>query len=424
MWWLYETALLIGLCCYVPRAVWRRRLPHRGWTMRFGRYPEAVRQALAGRPTIWVHAVSLGEVLAIQPLLRALAERNPRTPLVLSTVTPAGFEAAATQIVGRGVAVYLPLDLRGCVRRAFNTFQPRALLLVEAELWPTLLREARARRVPVAVINGRMSARAFRRYRWVRPVARRLFGQVDRFLMQGPQDAQRVIELGVPAERVQALGSLKWDASLGARPSPETIRATAARLGLNSHDAVIVAGSTHRGEEPLLLEAFRALRVAHPRARLIVAPRHLERLDEIERLIRAQGWRVARLSAPSATTWDVGLVDTFGQLPQYYGVATLAVIGGSFIPHGGQNPLEAASLAKPILFGPSTHNFADITQQLLAHDAARQLATREELSRALQELLADPAAAEAMGRRAQVLTQRTQGVTVRSLEALAPLLSW
>ena len=420
---LYELFLIVGLLCMAPVAVWRRRLPHRGWSMRLGRYPAPVRDRLGGRPSIWVHAVSIGEVLAAQPLVEELLRAHPATPLVVSTVTPGGFELAATRWGDRVIPIYFPLDLRWCVGKALTALQPKALLLMESELWPMAIRLARARGVPVLVVNGRVSPRTFRRYRilkqWVKPLLR----EIDQWLMQSREDADRIIELGAPADRIQVTGSLKWDASLGARPAPETVRALGTRLGVAGSECVIVAGSTHRGEEAALLDAYRAVREVCPDARLIIAPRHLERLGEVEGIIRHAGLSAVRLSGmPAAQRWDVGLVDTFGQLPSYYALATLVFIGGSLIPHGGQNPLEATSLGKPVVFGPSMHNFAVIAHQLLAHHAAQQVAGAAELPRLLRDLAANPTAAGAMGRQAREVTERFQGATTRTLEAVTPWL--
>jgi 3-deoxy-D-manno-octulosonic-acid transferase len=482
LWAVYELLLGVVLLLYLPRAVWRRRLPHPGWRMRLGRYPRRVTEALGGRATIWVHAVSVGEVMAARPLLRALAEAEPATPLagggpplppsgaspplcggvplVLSTVTPSGFQVAsqlmsrslahasvgaahpapAGAVSPRGVCVYFPLDFRVCVRRALATLRPRLLVLMESELWPMIIRECRARRIPVAVVNGRISARAFGRYHLARPWLKPVLRQVDVFLMQSRTDAQRLIQLGAPADRVQVAGNLKWDASLMTRPSPQAVQETAARIGLDQSQAAIVAGSTHRQEETVLLEAFRALRATVPAARLIIAPRHVERVAEVEALIQQAGLRPVRLSrlieapcaAPTGSSsvscvgpdeWDVALIDTVGQLARYYGLATVAFIGGSLIPHGGQNPLEAASLGKPLVFGPFMHNFADIAQQLLAHQAARQVADGRQLGATLTELLADPQGAQAMGRRAQEVTERLCGAAARTLAHLQPLLA-
>jgi 3-deoxy-D-manno-octulosonic-acid transferase len=390
MWLLYELGFILGFLCYLPRALWRRRLPHAGWTMRLGRYPAGVLEPLRGHRPVWVHAVSVGEVLAARPLLRALSDQRPNEPLILSTITPAGFGVASQQSVGV-VPIYFPLDLRACVGRAVSSLQPSCLLLVESELWPNAIRLAAARGVPVAVVNGRLSPRAFARYRLVRPWLRGLWGRVALFLMQSQADADRMLALGALPERVRVTGSLKWDASLSARPIPQEVQQAAGWLGLGAGQPVVAAGSTHRGEETLILRAFRSLRASHPDARLILAPRHLERFAEAERLAQGEGLRVVRVSAGrGGGAWDVALVDAFGQLPLYYALASVVVVGGSFIPHGGQNPLEATSLGKPVVFGPSMHNFEAIAHQLLAHHAARQASGERELTGLLAELVERP----------------------------------
>jgi len=424
MWVLYELLFAVGLLFYVPRAIWRRRLPHPGWTMRLGRYPTEVRQRLAdGRSPIWLHAVSVGEVRAAEPLVQLLRQEYPQERLTLSTTTAGGYAVASAQVGERGSAVYCPLDLGWCVRWALDAIHPRLLLLMEAEFWPRLIHLTKARGIPIIVINGRISARAFRRYRWIKPwLGGLMFNDINLFLMQSQRDAERLLQLGVPTERVRVVGSLKWDASLSARPTAEAVRAAAGRLGLNGSEAVVVAGSTHRGEERLLLEAFQRLHASRTGLRLIIAPRHVERVAEVERLIQRAGLTAARLSQASAAAWDVGLVDTVGQLPLYYGLADAVFIGGSLIPHGGQNPLEAASLGKPILFGPSMHNFAEIAEALLTDGAARQLAGGEELADTLDALLTKRPLARAMGERAQALTERCRGTSRGTLELLRPFL--
>ena len=421
---LYEAFFLAGFLLYLPNALWRRRLPHAGWRMRLGRFPESVTRVLRARPSIWVHAVSVGEVLAARPLLRGLRRAYPDTPLTLSTITPGGFSVASSLGIEDLVPIYFPLDLRGCVRRSLEVLRPRALLLMESELWPQALRLTRARGTPIVVVNGRLSPRTFRRYRLVRPWLKTLWATVDRFLMQTREDAERLQQLGAPRDRVQVVGGLKWDAGLQARPAADVVQATARRLGLHEEDVVIVAGSTHRGEETVVLEALRAVRSATSPARLILAPRHLERLAEVEVLVQRAGFSIRRTSQlTEGSSWEVALVDTFGELPQYYSLATIVFIGGSLIPHGGQNPLEATSLGKPILFGPSMHNFADIAQRLLEHHAARQVPDGAGLIRACWELLADRRAARDMGARARVLTKQSQGATQRTLDTLQHLLA-
>ncbi|MDP3703146.1 MAG: 3-deoxy-D-manno-octulosonic acid transferase [Candidatus Omnitrophota bacterium] len=423
MWLLYDLLLLVLFLLYLPKALWRRRLPHRGWTMRLGRYPAKIQQRLAGRRALWVHAVSVGEMLAVRPLLQQLTQRYPQDPLVVSTITPGGFQLASEQMTAATAVIYFPLDLHTCVRRALDCVRPKILLLMESELWPLAIHLTKAQGIPIAVINGRLSPQAFARYRLVKRWLRGTLARVDLLLMQSQTDADRILQLGASAQKVRVVGSLKWDASLEGQPSPEILQATAQRLGLNGRQSLVVAGSTHRGEERFVLEAFASLKRADPHVRLIVAPRHLERLAEVEALIRRAGMTPQRLSAdPAGSPWEVGIVDTFGQLSTYYGLATAVFIGGSLIPHGGQNPLEPASLGKPVIFGPSMHNFADIAQQLLDRHAARQLRGGSELAPALHDMLKDRAAAEAMGRRAQDVVEASRGTTQRTLEALAPFL--
>jgi 3-deoxy-D-manno-octulosonic-acid transferase len=305
--------------------------------------------------------------------------------------------------------IYFPLDLRACASRALAALRPRLLLLMESELWPNVIRCASARGVPIAVVNGRLSPRAFARYQAVKPWVQGMLERVSLFLMQAQADADRLLALGVPAEKVRVAGSLKWDASLGARPDASAIQALSARLGLARDEVIVVAGSTHRGEEAAVLDAFGALRATRAGARLILAPRHLERLAEVEALIAHRGLSAARASAISGGGWQVGIVDVFGQLPLYYGLATVVFVGGSLIPHGGQNPLEAASLGKPVVFGPSMHNFEAITHQLLAHHAARQAQDAKELSHLLEELVSQPDEAQAMGRRPRRSSSSSRG---------------
>lgn len=423
MWLIYELFVVLGFLFYLPSAFFRRRLPHAGFGMRLGRYPASVLERIGSHETLWVHAVSVGEVLAAQPLVQALAQAYPDFPIVLSTITPGGFELANKRIAGKGAAVYFPLDLRFCVNQALDLLKPRAVFLMESELWPVFLHAASCRRIPVALVNGRISPRTYARYQRVKGWVRKRWNDVGQFLMQSQEDANRLLDLGADPRRVHVVGNLKWDASLGLRPAHEEIRQLAAQLGIAEGSPVWVAGSTHRGEERAVFEAFDAARQAHPQLQLVLAPRHLERLSEVENIARQFGLTVVRASHQvSGRSWDVALVDTFGQLPKYYALADVVFVGGSLIEHGGQNPLEATSLGKPVIFGPSMHNFSVITHQLLAHRAARQLERAAELSAVLKELLADKKSATAMGLRGQEVTEQFKGATQRTLTFIAPLL--
>ncbi|MBI3323711.1 MAG: 3-deoxy-D-manno-octulosonic acid transferase [Candidatus Omnitrophica bacterium] len=421
---LYELLLVLAGLFYLPRALWRRRLPHPGWSMRLGCYPAEIATRLASGGAIWIHAVSVGEVMAVRPLVQALQRERPGAPLVISTVTPAGYHVASKLIEGLGSAIYAPLDLRVIVSRALRLIRPSLLILVESELWPNLIGLTRARGVPVVVINGRVSDRAFRRYRLVRPWLGAMMQMVDLFLMQTEADAVRVIAMGAPSDKVRVLGSLKWDASLMIRPDPDRLGSLAKHLGLRGDERLIVAGSTHRGEEQALLEAFESLKARSPGAKLVIAPRHLERVAEVEGLLgqrrQAGGGRVSQL-VTQGRPWDVAIVDSLGQLVNYYALASVVFVGGSLIPHGGQNPLEPASLGKPIVFGPFMHNFAEIAEELVKNEAAYQLTGTNQLKSALAKLLEDRSSAEAMGHAARKVTELNAGCTQRTLEAITTI---
>ncbi len=421
---VYQVLLALTFLFYLPKAFLRKRLPHAGWSMRLGRYPDAVRERLAGRQTIWVHAVSVGEAIAARPLIQELLRVAGDHPLVVSTVTHTGFDVASTWLGPRGLTIYAPLDFTPCVRRAVAMIRPKVLIVMESELWPILFRHLAAQDVPILIVNGRVSARAFRRYLWVKPILRGMLRSVRLYLMQSKTDAERVIAMGAPPDRVRVMGSLKWDASHVGQPDPSGVSALRQTLRLEASQPVIVAGSTHRGEEEALLDAFARLCGHLDTARLILAPRHIERIDEVDALVRRQGLSVARASTMAAepSAWDVLLVDVMGQLPNYYALASVVFVGGSLIPHGGQNPIEPAGLGKPILFGPHMHNFSDIVQQLLAGRGARQLTGPDELMAALLEMLTNRAGTEAMGRRALQVTREARGVAQRTLAALAPFL--
>ena len=423
MHFLYELLFILGYLAYIPGAILRKRLPHPGWTMRLGRYPSSLKQRLVGKRPVWVHAVSVGEMLAAKPLLAALANKLPDEPAVLSSITPGGFGLARQHVGDKGVALYWPMDLRPCVKSAFDWIQPRMLLLIEAEFWPTVLREAGRRQIPVVVANGRVSERAYRRGLLVRPWMAGMLRNVQLFLMQSERDAQRIRALGAPPERVRVVGSLKWDASIRMQPTPDAIKHTADRISLPQGTPVVVAGSTHRGEEAAIAQAAIELRKRWPLLRLIVAPRHLERVAEVEAAVRQHRLKTLRWSqTPSSAAWDVLIVDTFGLLPSFYALASAVFIGGSLIRHGGQNPLEAAGLGKPVVFGPSMENFSDIAALLEEASACRRVSGASELGAVIGGWLSDPEAAETAGGRARALVERSLGATQRTLEALAPLL--
>jgi 3-deoxy-D-manno-octulosonic-acid transferase len=289
-----------------------------------------------------------------------------------------------------------------------------------------MIQMAARRNVPVVVVNGRISERAYGRYLWVSDLIRPVVGHVSLFLMQDEIGASRIRTIGVSENRVKILGSLKWDASIGARPSNDVIEELRKSLGINPDEIVVVGGSTHRQEESFLLESLSKIRSdSKDNVRMVIAPRHLERVDEVLSVASNMGFAAYKASdaLSSKMSWQVLVVDSLGELLKYYGIATIVFVGGSLIKRGGQNPIEPASLGKPIIVGPSTENFPEIIQQLLTHNAIRQLKGPSELSGVMRELISNREEADLMGAKAQALVKHLSGISQKTLDALKGFLT-
>ncbi len=379
-----------------------------------------------GRGGLWLHAVSVGEVAVAATLVRGLP---PELPVVVTTVTPTGQARARAAFAGRAAVAYLPFDLGFAVRRFFDRFEPRALVLVEGDYWPLVLAEARRRGVPVAVVNGRVGDRSFGRMRRLAPLARRLLLGVDLFGMQDPEDRRRLLRLGIPAERARVTGNLKFEA-----PEPALdLRLAAWVRELAGGRPVLLAGSTMPGEEEQVLAAF-AEAGGGERALLVLAPRHPERWDEVDRLLAAwcsdRAVRHVRRSAPlsgqaeppTAAPIAVLLLDTLGELAGLYRLAAAAFIGGTLVDTGGHNPLEAARFGVPLAVGPSMRNFRDMAERFERAGAWLRVADAAALGAAWRSWLDDPAEAARVGGRARSLVTANRGALTRTLELLRPLL--
>lgn len=377
-------------------------------------------------PCIWVHAVSVGEMNLVRPLVKALARERPGCEIVVSTATNTGRETAEKLYPGRR-AFYFPLDFSWVVRKVLGRIRPDLVVLVELEVWPNFLEAAASRGVPVAIVNGRLSERAFRRYRLIRPFVARWLDRVARFCVQTPGYAERLRALGAPSERIVVTGNLKFDATPAA---PDRLKAEhealAASFGLRGDEPVLIGGCTWPGEDEALLDAYGRLKAEFPTLRLLLAPRQAERFGAVEELVRRAGLACVRRTAlregRGAEPGAVILLDTVGELARVYALGSIVFVGGSLISHGGQNTIEPSALGRPVLFGPHTENFRDVNAELLAAGAARRVADATELEAALGELLASPDAAAEMGRRAQQVVGRHRGATRRTLEALEPFL--
>jgi len=361
-----------------------------------------------GRPLIWIHAVSVGEAVAARPLIERLRKG---ADIVVSTVTDTGRKVVRDFISAEEGCVYVPLDIPFAIRKAAGRIRPDILVIMETELWPNLIRVVRSKGIPVLIANGRISDASFSGYRRIGFFVRDMLRMVDRFCMQTERDAERITALGAPEKRVQVTGNLKFDIT-----PPADVPAWCKGLCR----PVIVAGSTHEGEEEIILNAFNSIKGDFPEATLIVAPRHPERFSEVERLLSGKGSAFVRRSRGSVRGRDVILLDTIGELASVYGCADICIIGGSLVPKGGHNLFEPASWAKPVVCGPYMENFP-LAREFL-NDGAAAEAGVDNVDKVLKDILSDAVRAREMGRRAKELYFKNAGAVLKTLEVINRLL--
>lgn len=380
-----------------------------------------------GEHSIWIHAVSVGEVLTARPLARDLRARYPRLRIFLSTTTITGQAIARRSVHDVDGVFYFPFDLGIFVRRTLELVRPRLFIMMETEIWPNLLRECRKRGIKTAIVNGRLSHRSYPRYRLVRSFIARVLDDVDSFCVQSEESARRFIDLGANPGRVAVTGSLKFDSldlstpAVQARARDRVLR----YFRISSARPVIVAGSTMKGEEAAVLEAFRRVRSAVPYTLLILAPRHVERATDVEQQCRHEGFKVIRrseLPIDAEPRADVVVLDTIGELATLYQLATVAFVGGSLVDTGGHNILEPAVFGKPIVFGPHMSNFAEIASAFVNNSAGVQLKSDRELAETLLALMTDPVRRARLGAAARALVEANRGAKDKSIAVLTALL--
>lgn len=416
---LYTLILYLLTPFVLLRLLWRGvRAPAywRRWGERFGFIAE-----LPGPSPIWVHAVSVGEVQAAVPLLRALLKRYPELPVLVTTTTPTGSEQVRNLFESRVVHVYLPYDLPDAVTRFLERARPRVGLIMETEIWPNLYRACRRRGVPVLLLNARLSARSAAGYARVRSLTARTLRCLHGIAAQTGADAERLFDLGAPAERVRVTGSIKFDMQI---PASLTEQAAVLRRDWGVQRPVWVAASTHEGEDEWVLEAHRRIRARHPQALLVLVPRHPERFPRVAALCREQGWKTVLRSTRAPTPEDAAVYvgDSMGELLLFLGACDVAFIGGSLVPHGGHNPLEAAAQRIPVLFGPHMFNFEQIAELLLAAGAAREVGDAAMLADSVLNWLDDPAARGAAGEAAAAVVEANKGARDAVLAMVAEAL--
>jgi 3-deoxy-D-manno-octulosonic-acid transferase len=418
-----------------------------------GKYRTGWSQKLLGRvppregspPCLWFHAVSVGEVLQLEPLLDSLARDDPGLDFVISTTTPTGYDVATKRYPGRQI-IYFPFDFSWAVNEALLRIKPAAIVLVELELWPNFVFAAARRDIPVALVNGRISERSFRGYRRILPLMRAILKRIAVLAVQSDAYAWRLIDLGADPARIHVTGSIKFDRVETDRHNPRTA-AMRRQFGLQENEQVFIAGSTQAPEERFAIESYLQLRPRFPDLRLVLVPRHKERFDEVARLVadefhlplvrRSQfaDTSSAISSSPQAGTAAKGdrprgsapppilLLDTLGELSACWGLADIAFVGGSLTSRGGQNMIEPAACGAAVLFGPNTWNFKDVVELLLSHEAALVVNNAAELTTRLTELLGDRPRAADLGDRARRLVAAQRGATARTAELIRIVLS-
>jgi len=395
-----------------------------GFPQRFGKFSSKLKSALTNRHTLWIHAVSVGEVNIATQLIRAIEARLPNLKIVVSTTTSTGMSELRKRLPSHIEKIYYPVDRRVYVSRALRIINPEAVVLVEAEIWPNFLWTARSRRIPTFLVNARLSERSYRGYKRFGFLFRPIFRSFAGVGVQNQNDKERLLKLGARAEALHVVGNLKFDGAVIAEKPTLDVPTLLKKLAVPPAVPIIVAGSTHAGEEAILARVFRTLQKDHPNLFLIIVPRHFERGKEAGSDVKATGVRLVYRTEISGDTAfrsgevDCLLVNTTGELRDFYRVATVIFIGKSLCGEGGQNPIEPAALAKPVVFGPNMQNFASITEAFLRHDAAIQVQDESALEETLRRLLGDPVKRERLGQNALRVVQDNKGSIDRTVDMI------
>lgn len=412
---VFPIVLLVSLPGYLLRMV-RRGNYRRDFAQRLGRYSPELKKRFAHGEWIWVHAVSVGELLVALKIVAELHRRQPSWRFVVSSTTSTAHALAMDKSSDWLVPVYTPIDLGRFVRKAIDDVRPKAVVLVEGEMWPNFVWTCRDRGIPVVLTNARVSPRSAKRYEKFAAIARSVMSHLSAVGVQHDTDQALWKKLGVPPERISVTGSVKYDPE-GEVTASRDFRSVLTARGFAPDEPVIVAGSTHEGEEEALIEALRIVRKKHPSARLLVAPRHVERIPDIRARIASSGFRVALRSQDiSAPAPDILLIDTTGELRDWYGCADIVFIGKSLTGRGGQNPVEAILAGRPVVFGPHMENFAALSRDLLAMNGAVQITDAPHLGQSLSGLLDDPSRRTSIARNGAAALAEHRGATSRTAD--------
>ena len=423
---LMLTAAVVGLPFFAFRFIRERRFRER-LRQNLGFFPADTLTRVVGRSPVWFQAASVGEVVAASSIIREFKRQLPDIPVLISSGTISGYDMAQRIIPEADAVIFYPPDLPGMPDRIVGKILPRAYVPVETELWPNFIRSARKRSIPVIMVNGRIGERSVEHYRQMRRMFTKMLDTVVRFCMQSTVDAQYVIQLGADPHKVIVTGNTKYDQNYS-QVTAEEKKVLRQELGLLESIPVLIAGSTHRGEEEILLEVLRQIQGRYPIVKMILAPRDVPRSGGIVELVRRAGFvaelrsQMSSLTAEQRAEVRVVVLDSIGELGRFYSLADLVFVGGSLVSHGGHNILEPAAQGKPILVGPHMFNFRDTYALFSKRNACVTVLDGQELAQKIRELLQDKQAAEQMGRDAARIVAENQGAAVRTVEHLRQII--
>lgn len=425
----YNIILTLFLILHIPYLLLKNLLGKQSQQKlreRLGGFPD-----LSSTKPVWIHAASVGEVLCSKPLLKRIKADDPSCEMILTTMTSMGNETAKKLIPEADHICFFPIDHSFIIRRVLRKIRPRLLLIAETELWPNLLRSCGKQGIPVVLFNGRLSEKSFRGYLLLKSFFKKSLKHISLFLMQTEEDRNRILKIGASPGKTEVMGNIKFDQASPSMAAGATAKLSRS-LGLQGKETVLIAGSTHANEEEIFIRLFKDLRKADPHLVLILAPRHLNRLEEVENVLKRESlpWKrrtflsmdLSLHAENRAEAPGVILLDTMGELMMIYSLATIVFIGGSLVPVGGHNPLEPLFFQKCVLFGPYMFNFLEISRRLVAEGGAVQVKDRDELSSQLKRLLSDEKAPKAAGEKGYQFLMKHRGATDRIFEKIKPFL--
>lgn len=416
---LYRSLFFIFALCYFP--VFLIKGKHReGFGERFGFVPSQARQKVAGKKVIWLHAVSVGEAAVAMRFLETLRQEFPSAAYLVTVTTPTAREVVRRQKKENDVLLYLPVDFKGAIERFVRAVDPAALLLFETEIWPNLILELSDRKIPIFIVNGRISDKALRPYRYVRFFVGRLLNRLRKIGAQDELMRRRFIEIGAEQGRVEVTGNLKYELQPDRAPAAPWAEKAKDLFG-STGAFIFIAGSTHEGEEELLLKMYRSLSAAVPGFRMVLAPRHPERVSSViekARSLKVPAERILEVRGVANELAPVLILDKMGVLSGLYAEADVVFLGGSLVPIGGHNPTEPAAFGKAVLFGPHMQNFKEMSEEFIRSDAALCVHSADELKERIEMLAKDPLRRAALGAAAKEVMERHQGALRKNLEMI------